>query len=263
MVNIVPEEEVVISPIIETVPLEPVTEDSKESQSIFLSEEVEEIKDLKSENKGVGEMKEFFPNFHVSDELDLDEDLLDLQDFVTIKEHEPITSQETINSIANMDLPPVSEAMSTITIPEEISDNIEMITPEYVAEVKTELSENRRAGFRFFIQKKTKIIASVSLVVISALALTLFSDSFLSTDMQKSGKSNIQEIVKNPTLESTNIPEPVELSETAIEVTPVEETVLPSAEKIGYEAGRDYSVTKNTKKNVSSRTLSGTEIPTP
>lgn len=262
IVDITTEVEVAISPVIEIMPLEPVTEDSKESQSIFLNDKDDKIQDRKSEDEKVGEMKEFFPNFHVSDQLDLDEDLLDLQDFVTIKEHSPVTSQEAINSIVNDNLPPISEAMPTITIPEEISDNIEMITPEYVAEVKTELSENRRAGFRFFIQKKTKIIAGVSLVVVSALVLTLFSDSLLSTDIQKSGKSNIQETIKNTPPAQVAIPVPIATPET----THIE-TIIPSGENASYEMGRDYSITKNTKKNIrskpSSSTSSGAEIPTP
>ena len=54
----------------------------------------------------------------------------------------------------------LEEAPSTETVVTEAVS----VTPEYVAEVKTELSEGRRAGFRFLVQKKTKIIAGVTVV---------------------------------------------------------------------------------------------------
>lgn len=94
------------------------------------------------------------------------------------------------------------EAVSATIVHEELPDRKNILTPEYVAEVKTELSEGRRAGFRFFTQRKTKIMAGISLVVLSVSAITLLSGTFLSNSMQKTGKGNVQETlhseVSNP-----------------------------------------------------------------
>lgn len=142
---------------------------SKESQSIITINEMTESKDIKQGITEEIEQKEFFPNFQIMDTMNLDEDLLDLQDFITIKEHqEPITSVESILITETISPEEVSMSTSPIIIDEEnvvmhavetISpeeSNLEMksaviisgepsgntiITPEYIAEVKTELSE--------------------------------------------------------------------------------------------------------------------------
>ncbi len=87
--------------------------------------------------------------------------------------------EETSQAVSGLEIEesvvPIEEVMEEVVIaPEEaivkeealIQTPIEStpdattpITKEYVAEVKTELSENRRAGFRFFLQKKTKVLA--------------------------------------------------------------------------------------------------------
>jgi hypothetical protein len=51
----------------------------------------------------------------------------------------------------------VNKEPSSNTVNKEVSNN--EVSTEHVAEVKTELSEQRKAGFRFFVQKKKKIIA--------------------------------------------------------------------------------------------------------
>lgn len=187
---------------------------SKESQSIITINEITESKDVKQETMEVMETKEFFPNFQIIDTMNFDEDLLDLQDFITIKEHqEPIVSAESILMTETISPEEVSmntspiiideesrvmhaveiispeesnlEIKSAVIISEEPSNN-SIITPEYIAEVKTELSEGRRAGFRFFVQKKTKIMAGIGLVVLSISAIALFSGSFLGENIQKS-----------------------------------------------------------------------------
>lgn len=117
-----------------------------------------------------------------------------------------ILSQES-NIIPEMTDTSISEPVLETTMetaPSEESSNDAPITvnPEYVAEVKTELSEGRRAGFRFFTQKKTKIMAGVSFLVISAVTLTLFSNSFFSPSI----KTNVQENVKNTDSETTIVP---------------------------------------------------------
>lgn len=240
------------------------------------------------------EIQEFFPNFQIMDKMQFDEDLVDLQDFITIKEHEEQTTPEEVFIVPTIEesISPIDETLpidvpeNTISsdtieenspvleckdvksegsvlnivsaeiVSEEPSDTIIVPTQEYVAEVKTELSEQRRAGFRFFVQKKTKIMAGISLVVFSAAAMTLLSHSFLAAWIQKSGKSNIQEVVLKP-IENNKWPD----AEVSTPVTP------PVVETSGYEMGRDYSVTKNTKKNIRTKTSSGISIggesPTP
>lgn len=175
------EEIMVLSPSAELVITEETVYSSEESQSIILIEEKLETKDGEQENTKTPEIKEFFPNFQITDTMNLDEDLLDLQDFVTIKDHQkpiidtgsiliteeispievsveasPVSSGESIIIQEITDISPVESSSEILS--EESSNNI-VVTPEYVAEVKTELSEARRAGFRFFLQKKTKIMA--------------------------------------------------------------------------------------------------------
>ena len=98
----------------------------------------------------------------------------------------PVEVQEEVTNIpqnSTSEEGAVSQEKAEILINEpDVSQHT--LTPEYVAEVKTELSEGRRAGFRFFLQRKSKIIAGVSFVLISSIAL-IFSGSFLSTDIQK------------------------------------------------------------------------------
>lgn len=175
------EEIMVLSPSAEPVITEETIHSSEESQSIILIEEKLETKDGEQENIKTPETKEFFPNFQITDTMDLDKDLLDLQDFVTIKDHQesiidtvsilitkeispieisveasPISSEESIIIQEITDISPVESSAEILS--EESSNNV-IFTPEYVAEVKTELSEGRRAGFRFFLQRKTKIMA--------------------------------------------------------------------------------------------------------
>lgn len=178
--------------------------------------------------------------------VDVTDSNTDMQEIIEIQ----IPIAETVNA----------EEVELIDITtENMIANPPVITPEYVAEVKTELSEQRRAGFRFFRQKKTKIMAGVSFLIVSISAGILFSSSFLSTDLQKSGKSNIQEVIKNTT------PAPVIIDNTTSGAT--SEPIISTTENSNYKIGIDYTITKNTKKNVSTRkipeTLTGAEIPTP
>lgn len=302
------EEMIAILSSMETLPTEQEMQNPEESLSILSDEKTSDPEPIQQETV---EPKEFFPNFHISDKMDLDADLLDLQDFVTIKEHGEATTveQEDIIIAEHEEIIPVMETVSPEEIPEdhpsvaqieetgadmevagislmepiaeiipeailseESSDNTTVSpTPEYVAEVKTELSEQRRAGFRFFVQKKTKIMAGVSLVVLSISAVALFSGSFLPTDIQKSGKSNIQETIKNGAVEPIEANGGTDVENTgASAVTPAESvTTAPTSpvETTSYEMGRDYSVAKNTKKNTRTKTssgaTSGTGAPTP
>ena len=76
--------------------------------------------------------------------------------------------------------------------------------------------------------------------------------------MSNTGKTNVQET--NSVQETNNVPPLVDTTATGSQE-------LPGVEPANYEVGRDYSVTKNTKKNVRSKavitTLSGSETPTP
>ncbi len=189
--------------------------------------------------------------------MDFDNDLIDLEEIVPLNEAQ--------KSIVSEKTPTIIEEEKIVLVPDEVSNTevsedraSPIITQEYVAEVKAELSEGRRAGFRFFVQNKTKIIAGVG-VLFSISAIAMFSGSFLSVDIEKSGKSNIQETIVNTP--------PVDVSPSDLEpilppVMEVESDILPS-----YEIGRDYSITKNTKKNIQNKTpqdtFTGAEIPTP
>ncbi len=212
IIDIPSEKEMIISsPSVEITITEEVVHSSEEPQSIIIIDETMETKDIKQENIKPTEIKEFFPNFQITDTINLDEDLLDLQDSITIKDHQkPIINKEailiteeispievstdTFSPISNVEniivqdiaeISPKESSTETISVSEESTDT-GIITPEYVAEVKMELSEGRRAGFRFFLQKKTKILAGAGIVVLSLSAIALFSGAFFQTDVQKS-----------------------------------------------------------------------------
>lgn len=166
---------------------------------------------------------------------------------------------------------PIAETIPEAILSEESSDNTAIpATPEYVAEVKAELSEQRRAGFRFFAQKKTKIMAG-SLITLSLVAIALLSSPFLSESIQKSGKTNIQETIKNGTMGPIEASGGTDVENTGTSaVTPtgsVTTAPISPVEITSYEIGRDYSVAKNTKKNTRTKTssgaTSGTGAPTP
>lgn len=285
-------------------------QDPIEPVSIITNSGIEEVEEIKQEKiAGNTESKEFFPNFQIARTVDIDMDLTDLQDMVTIEEgqQESAVSQESPSLVieetaiqepavihpekaatedivsvhsekteAVQDTTPVPAEKSSIEeIPEiiateEPTKNNTVITPEYVAEVKTELSEQRRAGFRFFTQKKTKIMAGMSLVILSISAVALFSGSLLSTDIQKSGKSDIHGTIENtaPEVEDSNaetIPTLPVQSETG--ATENATGTMTDTTVSNYELGRDYNIRKNTKKNIRSAKpnlmLTGTEMPTP
>ena len=284
-------------PATSTIEIIPVEAVAQETQSIIVEEIAEPREEIKEVVEATTEPKEFFPKFHITDTLNLDEDLQDLN---MIKEHEepgvienkpvvaeiieeeitviPEIREETISTSSDMETietktPTISNKENTIIheelpqeavtteVPSEASseNTTPAITPEYVAEVKTELSENRRAGFRFFIQHKTKILAGVSFVAISGLAMTFFSDSLFSTRVQQSGKTNIQEVTKEPVQEIKVPPqEEVLPPPTQDNVPPNEEITTEQQPTIpSYEMGRDYSITKNTKKNIRIKTDTG------
>ena len=265
------------------IPEEMVITKVQESQSISIDMLGEKEH---AEIEVIEEPKEVFPNLHVSLAMNLEDDLLEFQDIITDNDTATRTSnldtktvlieviseiEETSSEIITTEAVGVAENTETIkweilinpkvselpSVPKSSSEalfaapEIVAITPAYIAEVKTELSEGRRAGFRFFVQQKTKIIAWVGIV--SSLALiAVFSGSLLGSDIPKTGKTNVQEQANNTQTEASNI----EAVNTASVI-----------EESSYEVGRDYSVAKNTKKNVSSKntpsTSSGTEIPTP
>ena len=189
--------------------------------------------------------------------IEIAEIQIPIAETINTEKIEPIET----TTVSITETPATTETLDVNTSVEAPENSI--ITPEHVAEVKTELSEQRRAGFRFFVQKKTKIMAGVSFLIVSISAGVLFSSSFLSTDIQKSGKSNIQEVIKNAPV----IPVATEeMASGAITETIISTDTLP-AEIVNYEAGIDYAIIKNTKKNISTRkipeTLTGAEIPTP
>lgn len=310
----------------ESIALDTDTQEMSESLSI-MDAEVPESEQAKEEASLVQEEpKEFFPNFHITDGMKLDDDLVDLEDLITIKEHDGDEAQ-TIDATSIVS---IADTTDTATIKEEVLDIVEIsentvpaisaveevatpssiesvstevsetpssvgeevintpaaITPEYVAEVKIELSEQRRGGFRFFSQNKTKIVAGFG-IVLSLSVVAFFSNSLMPTDVETIGKSNVQEGDREPTVpveapikETENDPAidptvPAEIPADADPAIPTETPVdiIPSVpvvvapETPDYEIGKDYNVTKNTKKNVRSKatinTASGAEMPTP
>ncbi len=78
----------------------------------------------------------------------------------------------------------------------------------------------------------------------------------------------MQETVQNRemNIDQGNIPQGEIMPETIPNTETIKPIVTPSVETTNYEMGRDYSVTKNTKKNIRNKTstgsLTGTEIPT-
>lgn len=193
--------------------------DTPQSTSLILDDELPKIQDTEQNTSETTEIKELFPNFHLSGAMGPEEDLLDFQDIIKsheqevledvqktnpsiiaqmmapseeipsssdieiVEENTPvITSEETPLSVT-VDIPMEALIQETSIVPEN-SDTPEF-TQEYIAEVKTELSEGRRAGFRFFVQKNTKILTGVG-IVLSLSALTMFTGSFFSADMGRS-----------------------------------------------------------------------------
>lgn len=278
------EEESVVEDIVPEISIQ---EESKEEVTSVLPEATEVVTPVVSETQSlVIDMdeakvqeeiveadvtpKELFPNLQISNAMSLDEDLLDLRGIIsTDKEEDILPSQEVFTESVSVDevvLPSASETQNdteviaqeneteTIVISEQerggtqvgvATDVATVVTPEYVAEVKTELSERRRAGFRFFVKNKTKILAGMG-IVFSLSVVAIFSGSFMATDVQKTGKTNIQEEIKNTKTIDTG---------TGMEDAPVVD-VVPVTEPAGYEVGRDYSVAKNTKKNIRSKSAS-------
>lgn len=113
------EEVIAVLPSSEVLSTEQETLNSEESLSILSDEKTSEPEQIQQE---VMETKEFFPNFHISDKMDLDADLLDLQDFVTIKEHEEATTveqQEDIIIAEHEEILPVMETVSPEEVPED------------------------------------------------------------------------------------------------------------------------------------------------
>lgn len=279
-------------------------------ESIFSTEVQEEVKEevvaqeseIKSEEK-----KEFFPSLNLMEDFSISDDLLGIKD-MSIKTEEPAVTPTIIEEEIVQQAEEVIETPSVIveesqTIAEttdiepETQEVVTMIeervptTPEkaeYVQEVKNELSEQRKWGFRFFAKKKASVLAWIGIITTFSL-IGLFSAGFFSTAVP-SGKSNIQEAVQPTTPDEVtqNIPESTEIvptpeeTQTTPEVvtepevtptttTPVQETVesIPEATEVTpvvtqttpettesvsttttYEAGRDYTVIKNTKKNL-------------
>ncbi|MDD2892182.1 MAG: hypothetical protein PHQ95_04405, partial [Candidatus Gracilibacteria bacterium] len=180
IINTTPEQEIITPAPVESIVIEEegVIKDSSEGQSITIDEQTPVIE---KELPQTTETKEFFPNFQISSQLDLDDDLLGLDDIITeqgqsiipqekstlttnntsevISDMEPLTDTNKENIISSdIEEKTITEITPpTDTITEVPSSEAIVITPEYVAEVKTELSEGRRAGFRFFVKNNKKI----------------------------------------------------------------------------------------------------------
>ncbi|MDP2103710.1 MAG: hypothetical protein Q8K26_02200, partial [Candidatus Gracilibacteria bacterium] len=263
--------------------------ESSSSESIFSAEAQVENQSASispmPEMKPV-EAKEFFPSLNLMEDFSISDELLGIED-MSVKKTETVTIAPAVVEDEVVQPTPVEEVAQ-----EEIVQEMAVITEEqvsvqteevsHVEEVKNELSEQRKGGFRFFANKKVSVLAGVGIVTTFSL-IGLFSAGFFSSAVPV-GKSNIQEAVQPvvseevvqpiPAPETTEVaPVPEEVIQTAPEVTP--ETVpemttaeipvemkdlssLPKQPEIAestptvttYEAGRDYTVIKNTKKNL-------------
>lgn len=272
IINTTPEQEMITPAPVESIVIEEegVIKDSNDGQLITIFKQTPVIT---KELPQTTETKEFFPNFQISNQLDLDDDLLGLDDIITeqgqsiipqeksilttnntsevISDMEPLTDTNKESIISSEIKETISEVAkpSTDTIAKIPSNEAMVITPEYVAEVKTELSEGRRAGFRFFVKNNKKIVAGVG-VLFSISAIALFSSSFFGADIQQSGKSNIQEVSNvQPNITGDELLS--DISETGTISRP--ETTIISVETPNYELGRDYNIVKNTKKNIQTK----------
>lgn len=171
-----------------------ISEETSESFSLTIegNNQTEKVEEAKVEEP----KKEFFPKLQslnlvdFSESVDIISDSLPTIEAVQITETPLVTSVSTpvevvkeevktqeIESVILTEEPkneiedtPIPETLVTEeTIPQEESLTI-LPTEEvahdkdYVEEVKTELSSQRKAGFRFFMEKKTKILAGVGII---------------------------------------------------------------------------------------------------
>lgn len=290
-------------------------------ESIFSMEVQEEAKEEATTQEPeikVEEAKEFFPSLNLMEDFSISDDLLGIEDMsVKTETVTPIIMEEVIVQKEEIaETPSVITEESQVVIEtasiEEVVQEIGVVTEEqemvetkdvkeeisslsmpttYVQEVKNELSEQRKWGFRFFAKKKASVLAWIGIITTFSL-IGLFSAGFFSTAVP-SGKSNIQEavqpIVSEEVTQSTpevtpevieTIPEAaptttvptqevVESTPETIETTPVVTQSTPEVTEVApvatqptpemtepiptptvYEAGRDYTVIKNTKKNL-------------
>lgn len=216
------------------------------------------------------ETKEFFPSLNLMEDFSISDELLGIEDMsVKTETVAPVVVEEVAVQTEE-----VAEAPSMII--EEIAQEVAVVTEElpsviseeigHVEEVKNELSEQRKWGFRFFANKKVSVLAWVGIITTFSL-IGLFGAGFFSSAVP-TGKSNIQEAVQSPIPEEVMQPTPgvtPEVVETVPEVVqpvpvvaePTPETVQATPEVVEsipttttYEAGRDYTVIKNTKKNL-------------
>lgn len=216
-----------------------------------------------STQSDIAPIKELFPNLHTRKIDDIDEDLLDLKEIIgtdssildtniTTQAQQIDTQSTPIIVVAEEESSGAVHAIQESTITwdgcqiEIWNRETTIITPAYVEEIKTDLSQERRAGLRFLVKNKHKIMAGIG-IVFSLSIIAIFSGTMIWTEIQKSWKTNI-------------------LEDTMVNTTkPTVQEIAPGV--INYEIWRDYSITKNTKKNISTKgigdTLSGTKAITP
>lgn len=187
--NLTPEEDIKenvdISPMVpETVATSEIVK-PREGTSIFIDSSTEQ--EESPVNEDITETvvpREFFPELHLSEDFSLLDDDLGVENNSLIiaeksktadleKTAETAEAKETAEATNESDIPVLppqmdvtetsSENIKPVEMAEEKNENAvpDTITNEYREEVKTELSEKRRAGFRFFAQKKVKILAGL------------------------------------------------------------------------------------------------------
>lgn len=277
-------------------------------ESIFSSKTLEEQESEMAISQEpeikIEEAKEFFPSLNLMEDFNISDDLLGIEDMsikaetvapaiveevavqteeiaetpsVIIEESQAVIETAPIEEVAQ-EMAAVNEEQEMV-LSEDAKEEISSLSMPvaHVEEVKNELSEQRKWGFRFFANKKASVLAWIGIVTTFSL-IGLFGAGFFSSAVP-TGKSNIQEAVQpvvseeitQPTPEVT--PEAVEIMPEVAPVTtvPTQEIVesTPEATEVApittqptpeitepvpttttYEAGRDYTVIKNTKKNL-------------
>ena len=151
---------------------------SNSTESVSLSIEGIESQGKTAEITEETCMKEFFPNLKSVGKISLCEDMDIISETIPTLAVENSLETEMKNEIISAITPREStlEEKSHIQASKVILE--ENTDQEHVAEVKTGLSEQRRAGFRFLTKQKTKILTGVG-VLVSISVIAMVSNSFL------------------------------------------------------------------------------------
>ena len=184
------------------------------------------------------------------------------QAIITEADEKEVAIESTMEAVETDSVDTVLEApttneMATEIIENPISDAETVASPEYVEQVKDELSAERPGGFRFFMKRKFMLTIGIGSVGVISL-FALFATGIFST-MSNPGKVNVSEI-KPPDVPNTPLPPPPAPTTEPSTPNSSPETSTGTNDSLSgstvsevptgsYEEGRDYTVTKNRKQN--------------